>query len=109
MTQKTLIIMRHGKSDWSSQADQDFDRPLNSRGRKDAPVMADWLRKQSTYAGCLCQLTGHDGQWTRRNWSVKRWKCDPGNIVYDDGDLRGRHDEELLNAIGRHAGDCRHV
>ena len=34
--------MRHGKSDWSQQAD-DFDRPLNKRGQGDLPHVARML------------------------------------------------------------------
>lgn len=37
---KTLILVRHAKSDWSGDGLPDFDRPLNERGKKDAPVMA---------------------------------------------------------------------
>ncbi|HMN36257.1 MAG TPA: histidine phosphatase family protein [Hyphomicrobium sp.] len=33
----TLAILRHAKSDWDAPADDDFDRPLNSRGLKAAP------------------------------------------------------------------------
>ncbi|MEA3443875.1 MAG: histidine phosphatase family protein [Bacteroidota bacterium] len=31
--------MRHAKSDWSLDLDSDFERPLNKRGKKDAPRM----------------------------------------------------------------------
>ena len=41
---KTLILVRHAKSSWESTAVTDFDRPLNDRGKKDAPVMAKKLR-----------------------------------------------------------------
>lgn len=37
---KTLILVRHAKSDWSSDGLSDFDRPLNERGKRDAPMMA---------------------------------------------------------------------
>ena len=40
---KTLFLVRHAKSDWSDGALSDFDRPLNERGRKDAPQMAMFL------------------------------------------------------------------
>ncbi|MEI9909506.1 MAG: histidine phosphatase family protein [Bacteroidota bacterium] len=40
---KTLILIRHAKSDWSTASLSDFDRPLNERGRKDAPEMAKRL------------------------------------------------------------------
>lgn len=37
---KTLILVRHAKSDWNGEGLADFDRPLNERGKRDAPVMA---------------------------------------------------------------------
>ncbi len=39
----TLILMRHAKSDWGDPGQDDFDRPLNGRGRKSAPAIAGWL------------------------------------------------------------------
>ena len=41
---KTLLLIRHAKSDWNDASLSDFDRPLNDRGKKDAPVMAERLR-----------------------------------------------------------------
>lgn len=38
-----LILVRHAKSDWAEPGLIDFDRPLNKRGRKDAPAMAQRL------------------------------------------------------------------
>jgi phosphohistidine phosphatase len=35
-----LILARHAKSDWADEALDDHDRPLNDRGRRDAPQMA---------------------------------------------------------------------
>lgn len=40
---RRLILMRHAKSDWSSGATNDHARPLNERGREDAPRMGGWL------------------------------------------------------------------
>jgi phosphohistidine phosphatase len=40
---KTLLIIRHAKSSWGVPSLNDFDRPLNERGKKDAPVMAQRL------------------------------------------------------------------
>ncbi len=42
----TLALMRHAKSDWADANLSDHDRPLNARGRRDAPVMARWLAEQ---------------------------------------------------------------
>lgn len=43
---KTLYIVRHAKSSWGDLTLPDFDRPLNDRGKKDAPVMAQRLLKK---------------------------------------------------------------
>jgi phosphohistidine phosphatase len=40
---KTLLLIRHAKSDWADASLSDFDRPLNQRGKNDAPVMAHRL------------------------------------------------------------------
>jgi phosphohistidine phosphatase len=40
---KTLILIRHGKSDWATGL-SDIDRPLNNRGLRDAPRMAEILK-----------------------------------------------------------------
>jgi phosphohistidine phosphatase len=42
---KTLLLIRHAKSSWDSAVSSDFDRPLNERGKKDAPEMARRLIK----------------------------------------------------------------
>lgn len=40
---KKLYIVRHAKSSWGDFTTPDFDRPLNDRGKKDAPEMAKRL------------------------------------------------------------------
>jgi phosphohistidine phosphatase len=40
---KTLLIIRHAKSNWDNVLVADIDRSLNERGRKDAPSMAQRL------------------------------------------------------------------
>jgi len=39
---KRMILMRHGKSSWETNT-ADFDRPLNPRGQRDSPKMAEYL------------------------------------------------------------------
>src|SRR5258707_3899475 len=41
----TLLIIRHAKSSWDNATLNDIDRPLNDRGKRDAPVMAGRLIK----------------------------------------------------------------
>ena len=40
---KNLILVRHAKSSWADFSVKDIDRPLNDRGKKDAPLMAKRL------------------------------------------------------------------
>ncbi len=44
---KTLVLIRHAKSSWKDLSLDDFDRPLNKRGNRNAPVMAHYLQKQN--------------------------------------------------------------
>ena len=63
---KTLLLLRHAKSSWDDPSLSDFDRPLNDRGKRDAPRMAKRLKEKDilidlmitspakrTYATCL--------------------------------------------------------
>lgn len=43
---KTLVVVRHAKSSWDDPKLNDFDRPLNERGRRDAPRMAKRLKEK---------------------------------------------------------------
>lgn len=43
---KKLFIVRHAKSSWDDPDLDDFDRPLNKRGQKDAPRMARRLKEK---------------------------------------------------------------
>ena len=40
---RELLVMRHGKSSWDSDASTDRDRPLADRGERDAPRVGAWL------------------------------------------------------------------
>jgi phosphohistidine phosphatase len=42
---KTLLVLRHAKSSWNDPALDDHERPLNERGRRDAPRMGELVRQ----------------------------------------------------------------
>ena len=42
MSERTLILLRHEKSDWSGD-EADIARPLATRGRRQAPDAGQWL------------------------------------------------------------------
>ncbi len=43
---KTLFLVRHAKSSWDEAGLDDRDRPLNKRGKEDAPKMGKHLAKE---------------------------------------------------------------
>lgn len=42
---RLLTLVRHAKSSWDYDELSDFERPLNERGRRDAPEMAQRVRR----------------------------------------------------------------
>src|SRR5947209_5564830 len=42
----TLLVLRHGKSDWDDDSLPDHERPLARRGQRDAPRMGRLLRDE---------------------------------------------------------------
>jgi phosphohistidine phosphatase len=43
---KILILVRHAKSSWKDPSLVDFDRPLNKRGKRNAPFMGQKLKER---------------------------------------------------------------
>lgn len=48
---KTLYLLRHAKSSWDAPALGDFDRPLNKRGRKTAPLVGRLMAERGWLPG----------------------------------------------------------
>jgi len=43
---KTLYLVRHAKSSWDNPNYSDIERPLNKRGKREAPFMGKLLKKE---------------------------------------------------------------
>src|SRR6476659_5412458 len=54
---KHLILLRHAKSSWKNATLDDADRPLAERGERDAPRIAERLKKRGAQPTLL--LTSH--------------------------------------------------
>ncbi|WP_102194102.1 SixA phosphatase family protein [Microbacterium aurantiacum] len=54
---KTLLLARHAKSDWGFSGLADHDRPLNARGRRDAPAMARRLADDDVHLDHIVSST----------------------------------------------------
>ncbi len=113
-----LTLVRHAKSDWSDAGRSDYDRPLNARGRRDCPRMAEWLRANQV-SPQRCLISG--ARRTRETAEVLLATLSAGTAadqrpveVVDD---RLYHAEpELLLTVLRetpvvrgHSADCRWI
>ena len=43
-----LYVMRHAKSSWDDVSINDFDRPLNKRGKKNAKMICEFFVKKKS-------------------------------------------------------------
>jgi phosphohistidine phosphatase len=50
---KTLYIIRHAKSSWDFINLPDYERPLNNRGKRDAPMMGRRFKAREILPDCL--------------------------------------------------------
>ena len=63
---KQLTLVRHAKSSWSNPHLKDFDRPLNERGLRDAPVMANHLKQLAIVPDSIISSAAHRAESTAR-------------------------------------------
>jgi phosphohistidine phosphatase len=54
---KTLILLRHAKSSWDEPELHDHDRPLNKRGKKDAPKVGEYLKENDLVPDLILSST----------------------------------------------------
>jgi len=59
---KKLLLIRHAKSSWNDDSINDKERPLNARGKKAAPFMAEMLKK--------------------KNLDIQLFICSPADVLY---------------------------
>jgi phosphohistidine phosphatase len=62
---RRLMLMRHAKSAWKSQVATDHERPLNKRGRRDAPRVGKRLAKLGWVPD---HVLGSDSRRTQETW-----------------------------------------
>jgi phosphohistidine phosphatase len=54
---KSVLILRHAKSSWKHPDINDHDRPLNKRGKRDAPYMGDLLQNEDLVPDLIISST----------------------------------------------------
>jgi phosphohistidine phosphatase len=56
---KTLLLLRHAKSSWDHPELKDHDRPLNKRGKKEAPKVGKYLKANNLIPDLILSSTAH--------------------------------------------------
>ena len=91
---KRLTLVRHGKSSWDYPSLQDFERPLNARGWRDSPRMADlfaqfeelpdqWVSSHATRALTTARIFAHHQQRPVESICISEtvYETDAGSLI----------------------------
>lgn len=93
---KKILIMRHAKSDWSDGSIRDYDRPLNHRGEKAAPLIGKHIKKQNLTPDLIISSPALRARMTAEAVAEK---CEYDNdIVWNENFYFG-HTNEVIKAL----------
>ena len=93
---KTLLLLRHAKSSWKDEQVEDHDRPLNKRGKRDAPRIGELLQQAKLVPELIISSTA---KRARKTASRLAKKCGYQGIIELDGTLYLAPPEAYLAAI----------
>jgi phosphohistidine phosphatase len=95
---KTLLLVRHAKSDWNTPSLSDFDRPLNERGKRDAPVMARRLSDKKIKIDAFISSPAKRAKKTAGAFA-KEYQQDKDEIIFKE-ELYGALVDSFYDVIG---------
>lgn len=96
---KRLYLIRHAKSSWAEPGLPDFDRPLNGRGKADAPFMGKRLADHGVNPDLILSSPAKRARKTAR--SIAETVGFPKNLIRFDETIYGADVPDLLAAIAR--------
>jgi len=100
----TLCLLRHAKSSWKEPALPDHDRPLNTRGKAEAPMMGKEIAKHGLDPDLVLCSTARRTRDTLE-LVLPELKSEP-KVIYEDGLYHGTPAEmlDLLRELSPGAG-----
>jgi phosphohistidine phosphatase len=104
---KTLFLVRHAKSSWGDFSLPDFERPLNERGKQDAPAMARRLLKKGVKPNLLVSSPAKRAKKTAQAFA-EEFEMDKDHILYRD-ELYMAGVDQLYKVIGELKDSIDHV
>jgi phosphohistidine phosphatase len=95
MNERTLILLRHAKSDWTVNA-ADVDRPLAKRGRLQAPEAGVWL---AANVDSIDLAVVSPATRARSTWELAAAELDAPPRTRIDDRVYAASDDELLAVV----------
>jgi len=92
----TLVLLRHGKSDWSG-GEPDHLRPLARRGRRQVPEAGRWL---AGHVGVIDLAVVSTAERTRETWRLAAAELEASPPVREDARVYAASPRSLLDVIG---------
>ncbi len=94
---KTLYVVRHAKSSWSEPDQSDFERPLNERGKRDAPRMAKRLKEKEIHPDLMLSSPAKRALSTcKRMAKILKY---PKEAIKTEQKLYHASDESILSIV----------
>ncbi|PPK68783.1 histidine phosphatase family protein [Actinokineospora auranticolor] len=93
---RRLVVLRHAKSAWPEGV-PDYRRPLNDRGRRDAPAVGKWLAEH--VEGIDLALVSPATR-TRQTWELAAAQLPTVPPTTFDEQLYGEGAESILTVLG---------
>lgn len=103
---KTLLVQRHAKSSWKHPEVSDHDRPLNKRGRRDAPRMGRFVAAQGLRPDVIVASTARRARRTAED-VARHAGCE--GAVQLDRRLYLASPDEIIDVVRGVAGGARRV
>ena len=103
---KTLLFLRHAKSSWKQTDVADHDRPLNKRGKQDAPRMGILLRQQQLTPDVIVSSTAARARCTA---DAVADACAFDGVVQLEPQLYLAAPAEILDVVRQGGGEAKRV
>lgn len=94
---KTLYVIRHAKSSWDATNVDDFERPLNGRGKLDAPRMGKRLKEKEIHPDLM--LTSPARRALSTSKKIGKILGYPKDNIKTDRQLYHADEETILSVV----------
>ena len=102
-----LYLVRHAKSSWDNPDWRDEERPLNERGKKDAPKMAKRIKERKISPSLL--LTSHAKRTVKTCKIFAEVLNCPRTLIQNVENLYHADSETMLKVIQEKGGKAEHL